>query len=154
MADQRPPLPPFDSQSAMAKVQGAEDAWNTCDPEKVVLGYTEDSIWRNRDRFVTGRDQILALLREKWSRELEYALRKQLWAFSGNLIAVRYQYESHDPDGQWWRSYGNELWEYDDHGLNRRRESSINDIRIEPSERRIFGPRPDSDRGKDVIPLQ
>jgi uncharacterized protein len=154
MADQRPPLPPFDRQSAMQKVQGAEDAWNTCDPEKVVLGYTEDSVWRNRDRFVTGHDQILALLREKWSRELEYALRKQLWAFSGNFIAVRYQYESHDPNGQWWRSYGNELWEYDDHGFNRRRESSINDIRIEESERRIFGPRPESDHGKDVIPLQ
>jgi nuclear transport factor 2 (NTF2) superfamily protein len=138
----------------MQKVQGAEDAWNTCDPEKVVLGYTEDSVWRNRDRFVTGHDQILALLREKWSRELEYALRKQLWAFSGNFIAVRYQYESHDPNGQWWRSYGNELWEYDDHGFNRRRESSINDIRIEESERRIFGPRPESDHGKDVIPLQ
>jgi len=154
MAERRPPLPPFDAQTAMQKVQGAEDVWNTCDPEKVVLGYTEDSVWRNRDSFVTGREQILALLRDKWSRELDYALRKQLWSFSGNLIAVRYQYESHDPSGQWWRSYGNELWEYDENGLNRRRESSINDIRISEAERRIFGPRPESDRGKDVIPLQ
>lgn len=154
MSDQRPPLPPFDSQTAMQKVQGAEDVWNTCDPEKVVLGYAADSVWRNRDSFVTGRDEILALLRDKWSRELDYALRKQLWAFSGNFIAVRYQYESHDPDGQWWRSYGNELWEYDENGLNRRRESSINDIRIQESERRIFGVRPESDHGKDVIPLR
>jgi uncharacterized protein len=153
MADQRPPLPPFDHETATQKVQGAEDAWNTCDPEKVVLGYTEDSVWRNRDSFVTGRDQILALLRDKWSRELDYALRKQLWAFSGSFIAVRYQYESHDPAGQWWRSYGNELWEYDENGLNRRRESSINDIAIQESERRIFGSRPQSDHGKDVIPL-
>jgi nuclear transport factor 2 (NTF2) superfamily protein len=138
----------------MQKVQVAEDAWNTCDPEKVVLGYTEDSLWRNRDSFVTGHSEILALLQDKWARELDYALRKQLWAFSGNRIAVRYQYESHDRDGQWWRSYGNELWEYDENGLNRRRESSINDIRIQHSERRIFGPRPESERGQDVIPLQ
>ena len=152
--ESRPPLPPFDAQSALQKVQGAEDAWNTCDPEKVALGYSEDSVWRNRDSFVTGREQIIALLRDKWSRELDYALRKQLWAFSGNRIAVRYQYESHDPSGQWWRSYGNELWEYDEFGLNRRRESSINDVRIDESERRIFGPRPESDHGVDVIALQ
>lgn len=154
MADQRPPLPPFDAQTALQKVQGAEDAWNTRDPETVVLGYTEDSVWRNRDSFVTDRDQILALLRDKWSREMDYALRKQLWCFNGNFIAVRYQYESHDPDGQWWRSYGNELWEYDENGLNRRRESSINDIKITEVQRRIFGPRPQSDHGKDVIPLR
>lgn len=154
MAEKRPPFPPFDEQSAIAKVQGAEDAWNTCDPEKVAMGYTEDSVWRNRDSFVTGRDAIVELLRQKWSRELDYALRKQLWAFSANRIAVRYQYESHDPDGQWWRSSGNELWEYDENGLNRRRESSINDIRISESERRIFGPRPEADRGKDVIALR
>ncbi|MBO0728742.1 MAG: nuclear transport factor 2 family protein [Acidimicrobiaceae bacterium] len=154
MTEQRPPLPPFDAHSATLKVQGAEDAWNTCDPEKVVLGYSEDSVWRNRDRFVTGRGQIVALLREKWSRELDYALRKQLWAFTENRIAVRYQYESRDPSGQWWRSYGNELWEYDEFGLNRRRESSINDIKIDESERRIFGPRPSADYGKDVIGLQ
>src|SRR6185437_17108970 len=125
----------------------------TCDPEKVVLGYTEDSVWRNRDSFVTGREQILALLRDKWSRELDYALRKQLWSFSGNLIAVRYQYESHDPSGQWWRSYGNELWEFDEQGLMVRREASINDLRIEESERRIFGPRPEDEHGVE-FPLQ
>jgi nuclear transport factor 2 (NTF2) superfamily protein len=149
-----PPVPPFDEQSATQKVQGAEDAWNSCDPERVALGYTEDSVWRNRDSFIAGREQIIAFLRQKWERETEYALRKQMWAFSGNRIAIRYQYESRDRDDQWWRSYGNELWEYDENGLNRRRESSINDIRITESERRIFGPRPEADRGKDVIPLQ
>jgi nuclear transport factor 2 (NTF2) superfamily protein len=152
--EQRPPLPPFDGAGALAKVQGAEDAWNSCDPEKVAMGYSEDSVWRNRDSFVLGRPQIIELLGRKWERELDYALRKQLWAFSGNRIAVRYQYESRDPSGQWWRSYGNELWEYDADGFNSRRESSINDIRISESERRIFGPRPEADRGKDVIPLQ
>jgi nuclear transport factor 2 (NTF2) superfamily protein len=151
---QRPPLPPFDEQSAVQKVQGAEDAWNSRDPERVALGYTEDSVWRNRDAFIVGRDAIIAFLRQKWERELDYALRKQLWAFSDNRIAVRYQYESRDPQGQWWRSYGNELWEYDSDGLNRRRESSINDLKITESERRIFGPRPSSDFGEDVIPLQ
>ena len=151
---QRPPLPPFDGEGALAKVQGAEDAWNSCDPEKVAMGYSEDSVWRNRDSFVLGRAQIIEFLRQKWERELDYSLRKQLWAFSGGRIAVRYQYESRDLSGQWWRSYGNELWEYDADGLNRRRESSINDIRISESERRIFGPRPEADHGKDVIPLQ
>ena len=148
------PVPPFDEKSAIQKVQGAEDAWNTCDPEKVALGYTEDSVWRNRDSFIVGREQIIEFLRQKWERELDYSLRKQMWAFSGNRIAVRYQYESRDPDGQWWRSYGNELWEYDENGLNRRRESSINDIRIQEAERRIFGPRPESEYGEDVITLQ
>jgi len=148
------PVPPFDEKSAIQKVQGAEDAWNTCDPEKVALGYTEDSVWRNRDSFIVGREQIIEFLRQKWERELDYSLRKQMWAFSGNRIAVRYQYESRDPDGQWWRSYGNELWEYDENGLNRRRESSINDIRIAESDRRLFGPRAKEDHGKDVIPLQ
>ncbi|HEU5045455.1 MAG TPA: nuclear transport factor 2 family protein [Nocardioidaceae bacterium] len=152
--EQRPPLPPFDGAGALAKVQGAEDAWNSCDPEKVAMGYSADSVWRNRDSFVRGRAQIIEFLRQKWELELDYALRKQLWAFSGNRIAVRYQYESRDPSGQWWRSYGNELWEYDADGFNSRRESSINDIRISESERRIFGPRPEADRGKDVIPLQ
>jgi nuclear transport factor 2 (NTF2) superfamily protein len=151
---QRPPLPPFDEQSAIQKVQTAEDAWNACDPEKVALGYSENSVWRNRDIFLVGREQIIAFLKQKWERELDYALRKQMWSFSGNRIAVRYQYESHDRDGQWWRSYGNELWEYDEDGLNCRRESSINDVKISASERRIFGPRPESDHGKDVIPLQ
>lgn len=138
----------------MVKVQGAEDAWNTCDPEKVAMGYSENSVWRNRDSFIVGRVQIIELLEQKWQRELDYALRKQMWCFSGNRIAVRYQYESHDQWGQWWRSYGNELWQYDADGLNCRRESSINDIRISESERRIFGPRPAADHGKDVIALQ
>jgi nuclear transport factor 2 (NTF2) superfamily protein len=154
MPEQRPPLPPFTEQTATAKVQGAEDAWNTCDPVKVAAGYSEDSVWRNRDQFVTGRAAIVEFLKQKWQRELDYALRKQLWSFSGNRIAVRYQYESHDPSGQWWRSYGNELWEYDENGLNCRRESSITDIKIDVSERRIFGPRLEADRGKDVIALQ
>ncbi len=143
----RPPFPPFDEHTAVQKVQAAEDAWNTRDPERVALAYTEDSVWRNRDRHVVGRQQIVAFLTEKWERELDYALRKELWGFRGNRIAVRFQYESHDRDGQWWRSYGNELWEFTDDGLMRRREASINDHPIEASERRIFGPRPESERG-------
>lgn len=154
MIEQRPPLPPFDEHSARQKVQGAEDVWNSCDPENVASGYSEDSVWRNRDSFITGRRQIITLLQDKWSRELDYALRKQLWSFAGNRIAVRYQYESHDASGQWWRSYGNELWEYDQFGLNSRRESSINDLKITEAERRIFGSRPEADRGRDVIGLQ
>jgi nuclear transport factor 2 (NTF2) superfamily protein len=146
MAD-RPPLPPFTEATARQKVQAAEDAWNTRDPERVSLAYTEDSIWRNRNSFVTGRAAIVELLTAKWQRELDYALRKDLWAFDGNRIAVRFQYECHDPAGQWWRSYGNELWEFDEHGLMARREASINDVPIAASERRIFGPRPDDERG-------
>ena len=113
----------------------------------------EDSVWRNRDEFLTGRDEIAAFLRRKWDRELEYALRKDLWAFSGNRIAVRFQYESRDACGQWWRSYGNEQWEFDDEGYMRRREASINDVAIDESDRRIFGKRPDDERGAD-LPLQ
>ncbi|MGW9310213.1 nuclear transport factor 2 family protein [Saccharomonospora azurea] len=143
----RPPFPPFDEHTAAQKVQAAEDAWNTRDPERVALAYTEDSVWRNRDRHLVGREQIVAFLTEKWERELDYALRKELWGFRGNRIAVRFQYESRDHAGQWWRSYGNELWEFTDDGLMRRREASINDHPIEESERRIFGPRPDSERG-------
>ena len=109
----RPPLPPFTEETACQKVQAAEDAWNTRDPHKVAGAYTEDSVWRNRDAFVSGRTEIIAFLAQKWQRELDYALRKNLWAFDGNRIAVRFQYESHDRDGQWWRSYGNELWEFD-----------------------------------------
>lgn len=148
--DPRPPVPPFTRETAAQKVQAAEDAWNTRDPERVSLAYSEDSEWRNRGDFVTGRAEIAALLTSKWNRELDYALRKSLWAFEGNRIAVRYQYESHDADGQWWRSYGNELWEFDDLGYMRRREASINDIRIEETERRIFGPRPEGERGQDI----
>lgn len=143
----RPPLPPFTLETARQKVQSAEDAWNTRDPEKVSLAYTEDSRWRNRGVFATGREEIVTLLEDKWSRELDYALRKELWAFEGNRIAVRFQYESHDAEGRWWRSYGNELWEFDERGLMARREASIDDVRIEEGERRIFGPRPEAERG-------
>jgi nuclear transport factor 2 (NTF2) superfamily protein len=148
----RPPLPPFTEETARQKVQAAEDAWNTRDPQRVSLAYTEDSVWRNRDTFITGRDAIVAFLTAKWERELDYALRKELWAFEGNRIAVRFQYESHDRAGRWWRSYGNELWEFDGHGLMARREASINDTPIEPGDRRIFGPREKSDR--TTIPLR
>jgi uncharacterized protein len=153
MPEERPPLPPFTADTAAQKVQAAEDAWNTRDPERVAPAYSVDSVWRNRDVFVSGREEIVAFLTQKWERELDYALRKSLWCFGGNRIGVRFQYESHDADGRWWRSYGNELWEFDEHGLMRRREASINDLRIEESERRIFGPRPENERGQDV-PLQ
>lgn len=143
----RPPLPPFTDETARAKVQAAEDAWNTRDPERVALAYTEDSRWRNRERFVTGRAEIVEFLRQKWDRELDYALRKEMWAHTGNRIAVRFQYESHDAAGQWWRSYGNELWEFDEDGLMRRREASINDLAINESDRRIHGPRPTAEHG-------
>ncbi|HEX4223502.1 MAG TPA: nuclear transport factor 2 family protein [Pseudonocardiaceae bacterium] len=143
----RPPLPPFDEESALLKVQAAEDAWNTRDPERVALAYTEDSVWRNRDAYVRGRAEIVTFLKAKWERELDYALRKNLWGFRGNRMAVRFQYESHNADGQWFRSYGNELWEFDENGLMRRREASINDLPIKESDRRIFGPRPENERG-------
>ena len=145
----RPPLPPFTAETAARKVQAAEDAWNTRDPERVAAAYTPDSVWRNRSEFITGRAEIVAFLTRKWERELDYALRKNLWAFAGNRIAVRFQYESHDAAGQWWRSYGNELWDFDEHGYMRRREASINDAPIAESERRIFGPRPESEHGQE-----
>ncbi|MGW1630572.1 nuclear transport factor 2 family protein [Streptomyces anthocyanicus] len=138
----RPPLPPFTRETAERKVRAAEDAWNTRDPHQVALAYSEDSVWRNRDAFFTGRAAIVEFLTAKWERERRYALRKDLWAFDGNRIAVRFQYESQDADGQWWRSYGNELWEFDEHGLMTRREASINDVSIEEADRRILGPRP------------
>ncbi|MBA8826358.1 hypothetical protein FHX42_003734 [Saccharopolyspora lacisalsi] len=147
------PRPPFDEQSARDKVQAAEDAWNTCDPERVALAYTKDSVWRNRDRFLTGREEIVEFLRQKWSREQDYALRKELWAFRDNRIAVRYQYECHDAAGQWWRSYGNELWEFAPDGLMSRRESSINDIPITETERRVFGPRAQQEQDAE-LPLR
>jgi uncharacterized protein len=143
----RPPFPPFTEETARQKVQAAEDAWNTRDPERVALAYTEDSVWRNRDLFVTGRAEIVEFLRAKWARELDYALRKDLWSFEGNRIAVRFQYESHDAAGQWWRSYGNELWEFREDGLMSRREASINDVAIAQADRRIFGPRGDAESG-------
>ncbi|MFJ9694424.1 nuclear transport factor 2 family protein [Kitasatospora sp. NPDC101183] len=141
------PHPPFDEETARRKVQAAEDAWNSRDPERVALAYTEDSVWRNRDRFVTGREEITAFLHEKWARERDYALRKELWGFRGHRMAVRFQYEYRDADGQWWRAYGNELWEFDEEGLMRRREASINERAIAPEQRRIFGPRPESEQG-------
>lgn len=151
--DARPPFPPFDLESARQKVQAAEDAWNTRDPERVSRAYTRDSVWRNRDSFVTGRAEIVEFLAAKWHREHDYALRKSLWDFHDDRIAVRFQYECRDDAGQWWRSYGNELWEFDGNGLMRRREASINDVAITEADRRYFGPRPDHERGVD-IPLR
>jgi nuclear transport factor 2 (NTF2) superfamily protein len=149
----RPPLPPFDEITAKRKVQAAEDAWNTRDPVLVAAAYTPDSVWRNRSEFVSGRHEIIAFLTRKWDRELDYALRKTLWAYTGNRIAVRFQYEWHDHANQWWRSYGNENWEFDEHGYMSRREASINDIAIDVAERRIFGPRSVEERDYS-IPLR
>jgi uncharacterized protein len=136
-SDVRPPLPPFTEDSARAKVQAAEDAWNSRDPMRVSLAYTEDSEWRNRTEFFLGRDAIRAFLERKWAKELDYRLKKELWGFRGNRIAVRFEYEWHDAGGQWHRSYGNELWEFDERGLMARRFASINDAPIDESERRI-----------------
>jgi uncharacterized protein len=133
----RPPVPPFDEETARQKVQAAEDAWNTRDPEKVSLAYTVDSVWRNRDEFFEGREEIVAFLKRKWARELDYRLKKNLWCFTENRIAVRFEYESRDESGQWWRSHGNELWEFDEHGFMRRRDASINDYKIDESERKF-----------------
>jgi uncharacterized protein len=129
--------PPFTAETAAAKVKSAEDAWNSCDPERVALAYTEDSEWRNRDEFFSGREAIRAFLARKWARERGYRLRKELWAFTEDRIAVRFEYESRDEAGQWWRSYGNEMWEFDASGLMARRFASINDLAIDASERRI-----------------
>ncbi|MBA4017961.1 MAG: DUF1348 domain-containing protein [Pirellula sp.] len=134
--------PPFTLETATLKVRLAEDGWNSRDPARVALAYTEDSTWRNRSEFVVGRGQIRAFLAGKWERELEYRLVKALWAFSDDRIAVRYQYEWHDVAGRWFRSYGNELWEYDERGLMRRREASINDVAIQETERKFFWPAP------------
>jgi len=150
--DGRPPFPPFDEESAWLKVLGAEAAWNTRDPAAVALAYTTDSVWRNRGIFLQGRAAIVEFLTQKWSQETEYALRKDLWTFAGNRIAVRFQYESRDLDGQWWRPYGNENWEFAENGLMQRREASINDVAISDDDRRIFGPRLSGDRSS--IPLQ
>ncbi len=136
----RPPLPPFTEETARIKVKAAEDAWNTRDAERVAGAYTEDSVWRNRDEFITGRAAIKAFLTRKWEHELDYRLRKSLWAYSDRRIGVRFQYEWHNASAQWFRSYGNELWEFDDHGFMRRREASINDVRIAVAERRFAGP--------------
>jgi nuclear transport factor 2 (NTF2) superfamily protein len=149
----RPPVPPFTAETAAQKVQSAEDAWNTREPARVAAAYSPDTVWRNRSEFVRGRTEAEAFLTRKWERELDYALRKSLWAFTDDRIAVRFQYEWHDADGQWWRSYGNENWEFDAEGYLRRREASINDVAIDETERRIFGPRPEAERGQD-IPLR
>ena len=143
----RPPFPPFTQDTALQKVRIAEDTWNTRDPEKVSLAYTVDSIWRNRSEFLVGREAILNFLRRKWEKELDYRLIKELWAFHGSRIAVRFAYEWHDRAGNWFRSYGNENWEFDDHGLMRRRIASINDLPIMESERKYHWPlgrRPDT----------
>jgi nuclear transport factor 2 (NTF2) superfamily protein len=149
----RPPVPPFTEQTARQKVQAAEDAWNTRDPAKVAAAYTPDTVWRNRSEFLTGREQVQEFLTRKWEREQGYALRKALWAFTDDRIAVRFQYEWHDAQGQWWRSYGNENWEFDAEGYMRRREASINDVAIDEADRRIRGPRGDDEQGAD-LPLQ
>jgi nuclear transport factor 2 (NTF2) superfamily protein len=134
---QQPIKPPFTDETARLKVQAAEDAWNSRDPERVAMAYSEDSEWRNRAEFLRGRDEIRAFLRRKWTKELDYRLKKTLWGFRQNRIAVSFEYEWHDADGQWYRSYGTELWEFDDAGLMRRRIASINDAKIPESERRL-----------------
>lgn len=134
----KPPLPPFTEGTARQKVQMAEDAWNTRDPERVALAYTENSEWRNRSEFLRGRAEIVAFLRRKWTRELDYKLRKELWAFGDNRIAVRFEYEWHDDSDQWYRSYGNENWEFAPDGLMARRYASINDLPIREAERRLM----------------
>ena len=136
--ESRPPLPPFTEETARQKVQAAEDAWNTRDPHKVSLAYTPDTKWRNRDEFLEGRDEVREFLERKWTKELDYKLRKWLWSFTGNRISVKFEYEWHDASGQWFRSYGNEQWEFAENGLMRQREASINDAPIAESERRIF----------------
>ncbi|CAM2196512.1 DUF1348 domain-containing protein [Paraburkholderia kururiensis] len=155
-AETRPPVPPFTQETAIQKVRAAEDGWNTRDPERVSLAYTPQSIWRNRAEFVTGREQIVGLLRRKWARELDYRLIKELWAFGGNRIAVRFAYEWHDDSGHWFRSYGNENWEFDENGLMARRHASINDLPIRESERLYHWPlgrRPDDHPGLSDLGL-
>jgi nuclear transport factor 2 (NTF2) superfamily protein len=154
---QKPPLPPFTHDTAVQKVRAAEDAWNTRDPARVSLAYTPDSWWRNRSTFLNGRAEIVEFLTDKWSRELDYRLIKELWAFDGNRIAVRFAYEYHDADGNWFRAYGNEYWEFDDDGLMRKRHASINDVPITEGDR-LFdwdrsGPRPEDHPGLSDLGL-
>jgi uncharacterized protein len=153
----RPPFPPFTEETARQKVRMAEDAWNSRDAERVSLAYTEDSTWRNRSEFFQGRAAIVEFLKRKWAGEIDYRLIKDLWAFGGNRIAVRFQYESKDAQGRWFRSYGNEQWEFDEHGLMRRREASINDVPIAESDRRFLwdasGPRPKDHPGLAGVPF-
>jgi nuclear transport factor 2 (NTF2) superfamily protein len=151
-----PLVPPFTLETSIAKVRAAEDGWNSRDPERVSLAYTVDSVWRNRSEFVTGREQIVEFLRRKWARELEYRLIKELWAFGGNRIAVRFCYECHDAAGQWYRSFGNENWEFDEKGLMHHRHASINDFAIEESQRLFHWPigrRPDDHKGLSDLGL-
>jgi uncharacterized protein len=146
MSETRPPLPPFTRETAIQKVRGAEDAWNSCNPQRVSLGYTIDSHWRNRSEFIHGREAIVAFLTRKWTRELDYRLIKELWAFTENRIAVRFAYECHDDSGNWFRSYGNENWEFAANGEMQRRLACINDLPIRESDRKYHwdrsGPRP------------
>jgi uncharacterized protein len=135
--EKRFPLPPFTFETATQKVQAAEDAWNTRNPEKVSLAYSPDTAWRNRSEFLTGREEVRQFLELKWVKELDYKLKKELWAFTDNKIAVRFEYEWHDTAGQWYRSYGNEMWEFDDNGYMQKRYASINDVEIKEEERRL-----------------
>jgi nuclear transport factor 2 (NTF2) superfamily protein len=155
--DERPPFPPFTAETAAQKARAAEDAWNSCDPERVSLAYTPDSRWRNRDTFLQGRDEIVSFLRQKWDRELDYRLIKEVWAHGGNRIAVRFVYESHDTAGQWFRSHGNENWEFDERGLMRQRHASINDVAIDEADRLFHwdrpGPRPTDHPGLTELGL-
>jgi len=136
--EQKLPLPPFTAETAKQKVQLAEDAWNSKDPNRVSLAYTIDTEWRNRSQFVNGREEVVKFLTEKWQRELDYKLKKELWAFTDNKIAVRFEYEWHNAEGQWFRAYGNENWEFDENGLMKKRYASINDIEIKAEDRRVF----------------
>ena len=154
--ESRPPFPPFSDETAAQKVRAAEDGWNGRNPTKVALAYTPDSVWRNRHKFIKGRDQIIEFLNRKWEQELDYRLIKELWATSGNRIAVRFAYESRDVHGNWFRSYGNENWEFNEHGLMQRRIASINDLAIRESERKFLwpsGPRPDGHPGLSELGL-
>ena len=152
----RPPFPPFTRETAIQKVRAAEDAWNTRDPERVALAYTLDTQWRNRAEFPTGREEVVQFLRRKWARELDYRLIKELWAFTEDRIAVRFAYEWHDDSGSWFRSYGNENWEFDEQGLMRRRFASINDLPIQEADRKYrwpLGPRPADHPGLSELGL-
>ena len=154
--ESRPPLPPFTFETAVQKVRAAEDGWNNRDPQKVAMAYTAGSQWRNRAEFAVGRDEIAALLTRKWNRELDYRLIKEIWAFSSHRIAVRFAYEWHDDAGHWFRSYGNENWEFDDNGLMAVRHASINDLPIKPEDRKYFWPlgrRPDDHRSLSDLGL-
>lgn len=135
--DKKYPLPPFTQETATEKVQKAEDAWNSKDPERVSMAYTADTEWRNRAEFIKGREEVKAFLQRKWAKEQDYKLKKELWAFTDNRIGVRFEYEWHDGNGQWYRSYGNEMWEFDEHGYMARRFASINDLAIAETDRKL-----------------